>query len=152
MDPQPYTPTATTPALSARSSSGDFYDLLYKQAVTLVENPVSVLPFTTPTGWVHMLKHLSSDIVYVVDNLSGNHGENIEAAKGWVGQIVVVVGGDGTGLGGLIDTEDEGDGTDHKVKAKWWQDNSMIGLGKGVEVVDGARVAEDWDRRVNGME
>jgi hypothetical protein len=154
MDPAPYTPPGTTPAMSARSSSGDFYDLLHKQAVTLVANPVSVMPFSTPIGWVHMLKQLAPDVVYVVDSLTGDKGENVEAVKGWVGQLVVVAGGDGTGLGGLVDTEDEGDGNDapKRGSARWWVDSSMVGLGKGVEVVDGGKVTEDWERRVSGRD
>jgi len=157
LDPAPYTPSATTPALSARSSGGDFYDLLHKQAARLVEDPNSVMPFSTPTGWVHMLKHLAPDVVYVIDSLSGNNGENIEAVKGWVGQILIVAGGDGSGLGGLIDTEDESesrvvDKRKQRSAPQWWQDSPMVGLGKGVEVVDGVRLAEDWERRVVGRD
>lgn len=155
LDPQPYTPTATTPALSARSSGGDLFDLLYKQAVRIVEDPVNVLTFETPQGWVHMCKHMTPDLVYVVDSLSGANGANIEAVKGWVGQVVVVVGGGGSGLGGLIDTEDESDiGGKGKERSerKWWMESNMIGLGKGVEIVDGNRFSDDWERRAGGKE
>lgn len=151
MDPHPY-----TPALSARSSGGDLYDLLYKEASRIVEDPVNVLTFETPQGWVHMCKHMAPDLVYVVDSLSGDGGKNIEAVKAWVGQVVVVVGGGGSGLGGLIDTEDESDATvTGKGKArsdKWWLDSDLIGLGKGVEIVDGNRFSDDWERRVGGKE
>jgi hypothetical protein len=101
-----------------------------------------------------MLKHLAPDVVYVVDSLTGDQGENVEAVKGWVGQVLVVTGGDGSGLGGLIDTEDEGEGGGErrKASARWWQESAMVGLGKGVEVVDGVRLAEDWDRRVVGRD
>ncbi|KAF2433555.1 hypothetical protein EJ08DRAFT_686290 [Tothia fuscella] len=156
MDPMPYTPSAKSPAVSARSSGGDFYDLLHKQAVKLVEDPVNVMPFSTPTGWVHMLKHLSPDVVYVVESLTGSNGEHVKAVKGWVGQLLIVAGADGSGLGGLIDTEDEGEGSaldeSRKPGRKWWQDSAMVGLGKGVEVVDGARLNEDWERRVSGRD
>ena len=153
MDPQPYTPTTQTPALSTRDSHNDLFDLLYKQAGRLVEKPSNVLSFTTPTGFVHMLKHLAPDAVYVVDSLAGDDGSNIDAIRGWVGQVVVVVGGDGSGLGGLIDTEDEGDGSVKSTrKNRWWEHSEMVGLGKGVEVVDGVRFAEDWERRVVGRE
>jgi hypothetical protein len=96
-------------------------------------------------------------LVYVVDSLSGADGTNIEAIKGWVGQVVVIVGGEGTGLGGLIDTEDEGEGRAHGSvgparKERWWENSTMIGLGKGVEIVDGAKLTEDFDRRVAGRE
>jgi hypothetical protein len=161
LDPQPYTPTATTPALSARSSGGDLYDLLYKQAVRIVEDPVNILTFETQQGWVHMCKHIAPDLVYVVESLSGPNGQNIEAVKGWVGQVVVVVGGGGSGLGGLIDTEDESDSTvkgkervggGATLERKWWIDSNMIGLGKGVDIVDGNRFSDDWERRVGGKE
>lgn len=104
-----------------------------------------------------MLKHLAPDVVYVIDSLSGNNGENIEAVKGWVGQILIVAGGDGSGLGGLIDTEDESesrvvDKRKQRSAPQWWQDSPMVGLGKGVEVVDGVRLAEDWERRVVGRD
>jgi hypothetical protein len=104
-----------------------------------------------------MLKHLAPDVVYVVDSLTGANGENVEAVKGWVGQILIVAGGDGSGLGGLIDTEDEGEtGSANERRktgaARWWQNSAMVGLGKGVEVVDGVRLAEDWDRRVVGRD
>jgi hypothetical protein len=123
----------------------------------LVEKPEDVLPFTTPQGFVHMLKHVTPDLVYVVDSLSGAGGANIETVKGWVGQIVVVVGGEGTGLGGLIDTEDEGEGKVQGLEGsarreRWWENSTMIGLGKGVEIVDGARLTEDFERRVSGRE
>jgi hypothetical protein len=153
IDPQPYTPSNQTPALSSRDSHNELYDLLYKQAVKLVEKPASVLTFTTPTGYIHMLKHIAPDTVYIVDSLAGERGSNVDAIRGWVGQVVVVVGGDGSGLGGLIDTEDEGEGSGKaKSKDKWWESSDMVGLGKGVEVVDGVRFAEDWERRVGGKE
>jgi hypothetical protein len=152
LDPIPYTPSAKSPATSARSSGGDFYDLLHKQAVKLVDDPVNVMPFSTPTGWVHMLKHLAPNVVYVVESLTGERGENIEAVKGWVGQLLIVAGAGGSGLGGLIDTEDEGEGEERRERSRWWQDSAIVGLGKGVEVVDGVRLNEDWDRRVGGRD
>lgn len=158
MDPQPYTPESSrTPALSARDSHSELYQLLYDQAARLVEKPANILTFATPQGFVHILKHVTPDLVYVVDSLSGTGGANIEAVKGWVGQVVVVVGGEGTGLGGLIDTEDEGEGRAPESggparKERWWENSAMIGLGKGVEIVDGAKLTEDFDRRVAGRE
>ncbi|KAF2843797.1 hypothetical protein M501DRAFT_924968 [Patellaria atrata CBS 101060] len=153
LDPQPYTPTATTPALSARDSDKSLYASINAQALRLVERPVQVMPFTTPTGHIHLLRHLSPDLVYITESLSGDRGENVEQVKGWVGQIVVVVGGDGAGLGGLVDTEDEAEGRkgEHHV-SKWWESGDIVGLGKGVEVVDGVRFEDDFERRVSGRE
>jgi len=90
-----------------------------------------------------MLKHLGPEIVYVSESLSGKDGSNVQAIKDWVGQIVVVVGGDAAGL---VETEDEMSGQEKK----WWEGSDMVGLGKGVEVVDAIRLGDDWDRRVGG--
>jgi hypothetical protein len=105
------------------------------------------MPFSTPMGHVHMLKHIGPDVAYIVDSLSGSKGQVIEQIRGWVGQVVVVIGGDGAGL--VDDTEDEMAG---ESKTKWWDGSDMVGLGKGVEVVDGVRVGDDWERRISGKE
>lgn len=90
----------------------------------------------------------------MIDALSGPGGENVALLRDWVSQIVVVVGGEGGGLGGLIDTEDESDSKGKKAKReeKWWQSSEMVGLGKRVEVVEGVRMAEDFERRVMGRD
>jgi hypothetical protein len=102
-----------------------------------------------------MLRHLAPDVVYLVDALSGDNGANVEQVKQWVGQVIVVVGADGAGLGGLVDTDDEGTGGERKAYArgsKWWESTDMVGLGKGVEVVDGARIREDFEKRIGGRD
>lgn len=153
-----YTPaqTATTPALSARDSDHSLWNSLHAQALRLVENPTMVMPFTTPTGHIHMLRHLSPDLVYMVEALSGDNGVNVEQIKAWVGQVIVVVGGDGAGLGGLVDTDDEaGDAkaeSRYRSRNRWWESGDMVGLGKGVEIVDAARIREDFERRVVGRD
>lgn len=134
-----------TPALSARSSGSSFYDMIYKQALRLVSSPENIMPFSTPGGFTHMIKHLGPDVVYVSEALSGKDGSNVLAIKGWVGQVVVVVGGDAAGL---VETEDEMGGHDNK----WWEGSDMVGLGKGVELVDAIRVGDDWERRVAGKQ
>jgi hypothetical protein len=155
IDPQP-DHQIYTPALSARSSDTLLWNTLHSQALRLVENPAMVMPFSTPSGFVHMLRHLGPELVYVVDALSGVEGRNVEDIKRWVGQTVVVVGSDGTGLGGLVDTDDEaprgkGKASEHHV-SKWWESADMVGLGKGVEVVDASRFEDDYERRVGGRE
>ena len=155
IDPQP-DHQVYTPALSARSSDTLLWNTLHSQALRLVENPAMVMPFSTPSGFVHMLRHLGPELVYVVDALSGVKGRNVEDVKRWVGQTVVVVGSDGTGLGGLVDTDDEtpqgkGKGSEHHER-KWWESADMVGLGKGVEVVDASRFEDDFERRVGGRE
>jgi hypothetical protein len=146
--------TIYTPALSARSSDNMLWNTLHSQALRLVETPSMVMPFTTPSGHTHMLKHLAPDIVYMVEALSGTHGSNVEEIRRWVGQTVVVVGSDGTGLGGLVDTDDEGPAnpkSEHH-REKWWESSDMVGLGKGVDVVDAVRLTEDFERRAVGRD
>ncbi|KAI8932731.1 hypothetical protein NX059_010222 [Plenodomus lindquistii] len=155
IDPKPED-MVYTPALSTRSSDTVLWNTLHAQALRLVENPAMVMPFSTPTGFVHMLRHIGPELVYVVDALSGTQGSNIEDIKRWVGQTIVVVGADGTGLGVLVDTDDEGPqrkgkSTEHAV-SKWWESADMVGLGKGVEIVDAGRFADDYERRVGGRE
>lgn len=142
------------PALSARDfeASQALYDRLNQEALQLVSKPTMAMPFATPTGCVHMLRHLAPDTVYIVEALAGHSGETVQQIKGWVGQIVVIVGGDGGGLGGLVDTEDEMEGGKEKRGEKWWSSGDIVGLGKGVEVVDGIKVGEDFERRVVGRE
>lgn len=149
-------PVVFTPAPSTRGSDNVLYNTIYAQALRLVEDPAMVMPFSTPTGFVHMLRHLGPELVYVVDALSGVNGMNIEDIRKWVGQTIVVVGGDGNGLGGLVDTDDElparkGKNSEH-AEVRWWQVTDMVGLGKGVEVVDASRLTDDYERRVIGRE
>ena len=124
------------------------FNTLYTQAQAIVEKESMIMPFTTPTAFVQMLRQLSPETVYIQANLAGNHGEQLDSIKGWVRQIVLVVG-DESGHGGLVDSEDErGD----EAQNKWWLEDSRIGLGKGIEVVEGLRIGEDWGRRIKGRD
>lgn len=125
------------------------FDALYKEAQLLVENDTMIIPFTTPAGHIHLLRHLAPEIAYLQETLSGAGGDAITGVANWVGQIVLVVG-DESGHGGLVDSEDERGHAGESARERWWQDDARIGLGKGVEVVDGLRVGEDWRRRVGG--
>ncbi|KAF4300845.1 hypothetical protein GTA08_BOTSDO11355 [Botryosphaeria dothidea] len=87
------------------------------------------------------------DLVYLTEDLSGVQGEYVEQIRNWVGQVMIVVGAGGVGLG-LVDTEDEGEGGGRVRDKKWWETTNMIGLGKCVEVVDSARLIDDFERRV----
>ncbi|KAB2577545.1 hypothetical protein BFW01_g9829 [Lasiodiplodia theobromae] len=157
LDPHPYgsgqnTPkSGNTPSMSASTSESALYNSIYARALRLVKDRTMVMPFTTPSGHVHMLRHLAPDLVYVTEDLSGTQGEYVEQIRNWVGQVMVVVGTGGVGLG-LVDTEDEGEGTGRVQEKKWWETTTMVGLGKGVEVVDGARLLDDFERRVGGKE
>ena len=127
------------------------FQRLYKQAQTLVDNDTMVMPFTTDTGHIPLLRHLAPEIVYIQETLSGQRGDAITNISNWVGQVVLVVG-DESGHGGLVDSEDERGHSGELVRERWWQDDPRIGLGKGVEVVEGLRVGEDWRRRVVGQD
>lgn len=131
------------------SSRSKMFDSLYREAQSMVDNDTMIMPFTTPTGHVHLLRHLAPEIVYLQDALSGRGGDTIVQISSWVGRIVLVVG-DESGHGGLVDSEDERGHPSHEAHDRWWQDDPRIGLGKGVEVVDGLRLGDDWRRRVRG--
>lgn len=127
------------------------YNTLMSQAQTLVNDPTHIIPFTTPTGHLHLLRHLSPSMVYLEESLAGSpsEGEIVKQIDGWVGQTVLVVGAEGAGI---VDTETEDEGARVEKKQatpdKWWTDNARVGLGKGVEIVDAMRVGEDWSKRV----
>lgn len=105
---------------------------------------------------MHLLRSLGPNLVYIQESLCGENGdgENVKAVEGWVGQTVVVLGEDAAGAG-LVDTETEGETEDEggsrkqgpDKERKWWMDERRVGLGKGVEVVEGMHLGEDFVRR-----
>lgn len=125
------------------------YHTLYSQAQAIVDNETMIMPFSTPGGHVHILRHLSPEIVYIQESLTGNNGESVNQISGWVRQVVVVIGDEG-GRGGLIDSDDESALADKG--ERWWQKEGVTGLGKRITVVDGVRIGEEWKRRVCGHE
>ena len=136
-------PRKASPNIDAPKSK--MFETLYAQAQAIVDKETMIMPFSTATGYIPMLRHLSPETVYLQASLAGAGGEYVTQVKSWADQIVLVVGDD-SGHGGLADSEDE-----HGVSVdKWWMDDPRIGLGKGVEVVDGLRVGEDFRRRVAG--
>ncbi|KAK5124068.1 hypothetical protein LTR85_002265 [Meristemomyces frigidus] len=151
IDAQSTNTQAPTEAAADFPSPSRQFDALYQQALTLVSHPSQILCFTTPDGYIHILRHLAPWMVYVSDLLAGHEGEAIAQLKGWVGHSVLVVGDDGTG--GLADTETEDEGGDgRRHESKWYEHSALVGLGKEVEIVDAARVGDDWVRRVGGRE
>jgi len=132
------------------ASSSPAFNAVYSQALTLVEKETMVLPFTTPTGHVHILRHLGPDIVYLQESLAGNDGEVITHLQSWLRQdVVLVVGADG-GHGGLADSESEAEHVEKK--EHWWEKEERVGRGRGIVVVEGLRVGDDWARRVENRE
>ena len=140
--------SSVDPNVTAQSGS-KMFNAMYAEARTIAEKETMIMPFTTPTGHIHLLRHLAPEVVYLQENMSGPGGDAVSQISGWVGQIVLVVG-DESGHGGLVDSEDERGALGEEIREKWWQSDPRIGLGKGVEVVDGLRVGEDWRRRVRG--
>lgn len=128
-------------------ATSPLFKTLYSQAQTIVDKESMIMVFSTPTGHVHILRHLSPDIVYIQESLAGQEGEAVQQLSGWVRQVVVVVGDEG-GRGGLIDSEDESALADRG--EKWWQREGVTGIGKRIDVVDSLRTGDDWRRRVLG--
>lgn len=139
-----------SPDLPASNPPNRLFDALWTQSLALVDRPSMILPFTTPTGYIHILRHLAPPLVYLSDNetISGPKGDNVAQLKGWVGQTVVVVGDEGHG--GLADTDTEDESARPAPRDKWWEGSDLVGLGKGVEVVDAGHVGDDWARRLGG--
>ena len=141
--------TAIEPYPETSPQRSDMFNALYNEAQGLVEKPTMIMPFTTASGYVHLLRHVAPEVVYVQSTLSGPGGDAVKHISGWVGQVVLVVGDD-SGHGGLVDSEDERGAHGDDLRDNWWHDDPKIGLGKGIEVVDGLRIGEDWRRRVRG--
>jgi hypothetical protein len=125
------------------------FKTLYTQGQAIVEKETMIMPFNTASGYVHLVRHLSPDLVYVQESLTGNEGDAVQHIAGWVRQVIVVVGDEG-GRGGLIDSDDESALADKG--EKWWQREGTIGIGKRIDVVDALRVGDDWRRRVRGLD
>lgn len=124
--------------------SSSLYKTLHNQAQAIVEKDTMILPFTSRNGHKHILRSLGPEIVYIQESLCGPDGALVNELGGWVRQVVVIIGDEG-GHGGLVDTEDEGEGTK---EARWWQREERTGVGRGVSVVESVKIGEDWMRRV----
>jgi len=139
-----------TDILRSSSSPSAAFNAVYSQALSLVEKETMVLPFTTDHGHVHILRHLGPEIVYLQESLAGNNGDVITHLQSWLRQdVVLVVGADG-GHGGLADSESEAEHVEKK--EHWWEKEDRVGLGRGVVVVEGLRVGDDWARRVENRD
>lgn len=139
-----------TCSLIARSSFSPAFNAVYSEALGLVEKETMVLPFTTHNGHVHILRHLQPEVIYLQESLSGDDGSIITSLQTWLRHdVILVVGADG-GSGGLADSESEAERAG-KTEV-WWQRPERVGRGRGIIVVDGMRVNDDWARRVQGQE
>lgn len=126
------------------------YNAVYAQAQSLVEKDSMVLTFTTPNGHSHILRHIQPEIVYLQESLAGENGSVVTQLQTWLRrELILVVGAEG-GDGGLADSESEAEKTGKE--ELWWHCEDRVGRGRGVVVVDGLRVHDDWLRRVQGQE
>ncbi|KAF4466655.1 peroxin Pex22 [Fusarium albosuccineum] len=144
---------AQTPGDEAKnplSGASPAFNSVYSEALSLVEKETMVLPFTTPNGHVHILRHLQPEVIYLQKSLSGEDGSIITTLQTWLRHdVILVVGADG-GSGGLADSESEAERAGKSVE--WWQRPERVGRGRGVVVVDSMRLNDDWARRVQGQE
>ncbi|KAK6955976.1 hypothetical protein Daesc_003623 [Daldinia eschscholtzii] len=143
---------AKSPALSS-STANTHFNLMYSQASALVEKETMILPFTSPNGHVHILRHLQPEVIYLQESLAGENGGVITQLQTWLKyDVILVVGVDG-GHGGLADSDSEAEKPEKEKKDyPWWQREERVGRGRGVVVVDSVRVGDDWARRVQGKE
>ncbi|KAK0125700.1 hypothetical protein ONS95_000296 [Cadophora gregata] len=147
---QVHTPGEESEKQLSSSSVSPAFNAVYSQALALVEKETMVLPFTSASGHVHILRHLGPEIVYLQESLAGNNGEVITHLQTWLRRdVVLVVGADG-GHGGLADSESEAEHVEKK--EHWWEREDRVGRGRGVVVVEGLRVGDDWARRVENRE
>ncbi|GKT87645.1 peroxin 22-like protein [Colletotrichum tofieldiae] len=132
------------------SSGNPAFNAVYSQALSLVEKETMVMPFTTPNGHNHILRHLQPEIVYLQESLAGENGSVVSNLQTWLRHDIILVVGAESGHGGLADSESEAERPGKE--ERWWQRTDRVGRGRGVIVVDGMRVHDDWARRVQGKE
>lgn len=128
------------------------YNALHAQALALVEKDSEVIPFTSPSGHANILHLLEPDVVYLQESLTGDNGAIVNQLQNWIRNDVIVVVGADNGHGGLADSESEAEKPSGDVAQQWWQREDRVGRGRGVVVVDGLRVNDDWIRRVQNKD
>jgi hypothetical protein len=127
------TSTGTSPR-QFTSLNTPMFNSLYAQARALVDKECMIMPFTTHDGYISLLRHINPGIVYVQAPLAGENGAAVKQVSSWAGQVVLVVGDD-TGHGGLVDSEDERGAYAEEKGRAWWKEDQSVGLGK-IEVVE----------------
>lgn len=149
------TATTQTPGEESKnplnaSTASPEYNAVYSQALNIVEKETMILPFTSSNGHVHILRHLSPEVIYLQESLAGDNGSIVTNLQTWLRHDVILVVGAESGSGGLADSESEAERSSKTVQ--WWQKPERVGRGRGVVVVDGMRVADDWAKRVQGKD
>ncbi|KIH90788.1 hypothetical protein SPBR_00608 [Sporothrix brasiliensis 5110] len=146
---------AQSPKQEAKAPSASVaYNALHSQALALVEKDSEIIPFTSPNGHAHILHLLEPDVVYLQESLTGDNGATVNQIQNWFRNDIIVVVGADNGHGGLADSESEAEkpAGDAAAAQKWWEREDRVGRGRGVVVVDGMRVNDDWLRRVQNKE
>lgn len=67
------------------------YNALYSQALTLVDKETRILPFTTPSGHVHILRHIQPETLYLQESLSGDNGSTITSLQTWMRHDIILL-------------------------------------------------------------
>ncbi|KAK4101857.1 hypothetical protein N658DRAFT_495792 [Parathielavia hyrcaniae] len=135
--------------LAGPASADPAYNAIYAQAQGLVEKDSMILTFTSTNGHSHILRHIQPETVYLQESLAGDDGSVVANLQTWLRRDVVLVVGAESGHGGLADSESEAEKPGkEKEKELWWHREDRVGRGRGVVVVDGMRVQDDWARRV----
>jgi len=132
------------------SSANPAFNAVYSQAAGLVEKENMILPFTSANGHAHILRHLQPEVVYLQESLAGDNGNVVTQLQTWLRHDIILVVGAESGAGGLADSESEAEKPGKP--ENWWQREDRVGRGRGVVVVDGMRVHDDWARRVQKKE
>ncbi|KAK4167320.1 hypothetical protein QBC43DRAFT_342132 [Cladorrhinum sp. PSN259] len=127
------------------------YNAIYTQAQGLVEKDSMILTYTTPNGHSHILRHIQPELVYLQESLSGENGSVVTSLQTWLRHDIILVVGAESGHGGLADSDSEAE-KPGKADDVWWHREDRVGRGRGVVVVDGMRVQDDWARRILGKE
>jgi len=144
-------PLANAVRSVAPSTLDPAYNAIYCQAQGLVEKDSMVLTFTSPNGHAHILRHVEPEVIYLQESLSGENGSVVTQLQTWLRHDLILVVGAESGAGGLADSESEAE-KPGKGDEVWWHREDRVGRGRGVVVVDGLRVHDDWLRRVQGKE
>ncbi|KAL4778271.1 kinase-like domain-containing protein [Aspergillus varians] len=125
-----------------------YFKTLYAEGLALVEKETMVMPFSTPSGYVHLVRHISPDVAYIQESLSGPDGSMVYQISSWVRKVVVIVD-IGESHSNQIDSDDE---SLLMNPVNWWLKEGRTGIGHRIDVVDELRVGVDWQSRVSGRD
>lgn len=89
-----------------------------------------VMPFTTTNGFIHILRHLQPNLIYLEEHLASRDGGSIPRLRTWFRYDIIIV----VGIGGRENSNPLGGG-------------DIISQDKGVFVVDTPRIGNDFEQR-----